>query len=106
MSTKHISGTMSVFNQYTKWHVLHQNPLCVQNDKGQLVAETGGNVYIDNATHKAHAKAIGALPELVAALRDISERGPIEGYGSQSALMLRLAGTQSIARSALAKIES
>ena len=37
------------------------------------------------------------------ALEEIAGRGPIKGYGSPSAVLLRLVGTQSIARSALAK---
>lgn len=43
--------------------------------------------------------------ELLAALKEIAERGPIDGYSSAGALRLRLVATQSIARAAIAKAE-
>ena len=54
---------------------------------------------------EANARLIAAAPELLAALKEIADRGPIDGYGSASALMLRLVGTQSIARAVIAKAE-
>ncbi len=41
--------------------------------------------------------------KLRAALEDIAQRGPVPGYGSASALLLRLVGTQSTARAALGR---
>lgn len=43
--------------------------------------------------------------ELLESLRDIAERGPVEGYTSADALKLRLVLTQTIARAAIAKAE-
>ena len=37
------------------------------------------------------------------ALEEIAERGPIDGYSAPSAILLRLVGSQSVARAALAK---
>lgn len=51
------------------------------------------------------ARMIQAVPDMIAALEEISERGPVPGYGAPSALMLRLVGTQSIARAALNKVK-
>lgn len=61
----------------------------------------------DNVKHppevqEANARLIAAAPVLLAALQEIAERGPVEGYGSPSALRLRLVATQSIARNAIA----
>ena len=39
------------------------------------------------------------------ALEEIAERGPIDGYSAPSAILLRLVGSQSVARAALAKGE-
>ncbi len=43
--------------------------------------------------------------ELLQALKEIAERGPVAGYGSADALRLRLVATQSIARQAIANAE-
>ena len=50
----------------------------------------------------ANARLIAAAPAMLAALEDIAGRGPVPGYGSAGALLVRLAGIQSIARAALA----
>jgi len=42
-----------------------------------------------------------AVPAMLAALEDIAGRGPVPGYGSAGALLVRLAGIQSMARAAL-----
>jgi hypothetical protein len=51
----------------------------------------------------ANAVLIAAAPELLAALQEIADRGPVDGYTSAGALRLRLAGSQTIARAAIAK---
>jgi len=56
----------------------------------------------DNDTAEANARLIAAAPAMLAALEDIAGRGPVPGYGSAGALLVRLAGIQSIARAALA----
>lgn len=79
-----------------------------------VYAETGGRgtrvatVFEnqDNADLVAAAPALlRECDKLREALREISTRGPVEGYRSKSALMLRLVGTQSIARAALKECE-
>jgi hypothetical protein len=52
---------------------------------------------------KADAALIATAPELLTALREIAERGPVDGYTSAAALRLRLVGIQTIARQAIAK---
>jgi hypothetical protein len=52
---------------------------------------------------KADAALIATAPELLTALREIAERGPVDGYTSAAALRLRLMGIQTIARAAIAK---
>jgi hypothetical protein len=49
----------------------------------------------------ARLKAQNAV--LLEALKEISQRGPVIGYGSADALRLRLVATQSIARAAIAQ---
>ena len=51
----------------------------------------------------AHATLSADNARLREALEEIAGRGPIKGYGSPFAVLLRLVGTQSIARAALAK---
>lgn len=41
--------------------------------------------------------------EMLKALKEIAARGPVEGYSSAGALLLRLTATQAIARAAIAK---
>lgn len=41
------------------------------------------------------------VSKLRAALTEIAQRGPVEGYSSRDAILLRLVATQSIARDAL-----
>lgn len=60
----------------------------------------------DNA--QADGELIAQAPTLLAerdklraALAEIAERGPVNGYGSRDAVLLRLVATQSIARDAL-----
>ena len=57
-------------------------------------------------TDKANLRLIASAPDLLAALKEIAERGPLDGYGSVNALRLRLVATQSIARAAIAKAET
>ena len=54
------------------------------------------------ADDEANARLIAAAPVMLAALEDIAGRGPVPGYGSAGALLVRLAGIQSLARAALA----
>jgi len=51
--------------------------------------------------HAADAALLAAAPDLLAALQEIADRGPLAGYMSASALRLRLVLTQSIARKAI-----
>jgi len=56
---------------------------------------------LDAKNRQANARLIAAAPAMLAALEDIAGRGPVPGYGSGDALLVRLAGIQSIARAAL-----
>ncbi len=58
-----------------------------------------------NTRSKEVALAIVAIPGLLAALGEIAERAPVPGYGSAGALLLRLVGTQTIARAALGAVK-
>ncbi len=49
-----------------------------------------------------YANLEARVAQLEAALAEIAERGPVIGYSSGNALRLRLIGSQSIARAALA----
>ena len=46
------------------------------------------------------------VEELIKVLEEIASRGPVPGYERADALRLRLVGTQSIARAAIARAKS
>lgn len=72
--------------------------------QGLVIDEkTGANIAV--TYDKDHAPLVAAAPAMLAALKEIAERGPVEGYSSASALRLRLVATQSIARRAIAEAE-
>jgi hypothetical protein len=73
--------------------------------KGRIICDG----YPDEQGHenmRLIVLAVNAHDELLAALKEIAERGPVDGYGSADALRLRLVATQSIARAAIAKAEN
>lgn len=66
------------------------------------ITEQDGLIWFENGTSvKGTIEQVKALPLLINALEEIADRGPVPGYGSESALRLRLVATQSIARAAL-----
>jgi len=69
---------------------------------GWGVVATCGRQSCDDGVIAANARLIAAAPAMLEALRDIAGRGPVPGYGSAGALLVRLAGIQSIARAAVA----
>lgn len=74
------------------------------NDHQGLVVdeETGANIAV--AYEKKNAPLLAAGPKFLAALREIAERGPVDGYNSIISLRLRLVATQSIARAAIQEL--
>ena len=70
-------------------------------DGSTILAMPGGSYGAGETELNANARLIAAAPAMLAALEDIAGRGPVLGYGSAGALLIRLAGIQSIARAAL-----
>lgn len=86
--------------QQSGTHIRYQkNPGGYRFEIAEVFRDVGSEVG------KANARLIAAAPEMFEALQEIANRGPVDGYGSASALRLRLVGTQSIARAILAKLE-
>jgi hypothetical protein len=79
--------------------LFYQPPVVLARGGYMTVADGLG----DGPEAEANTKLIAAAPELLAALQEIADRGPVDGYTSAGALRLRLAGSQTIARAAIAK---
>jgi len=77
----------------------------ISSEQGLVIEErTGRSVAV--AYDKADAPLLAAAPKMLAALKEIADRGPVKGYNSASALRLRLVATQSIARTTINEIEN
>jgi hypothetical protein len=50
-------------------------------------------------------KVTNQRDRLLETCREIGQRGPVDGYGSKGAILLRLVGMQSIARAAVTEYE-
>jgi hypothetical protein len=81
----------------TGLHSVHSSAGCI----AECHRGVGDCISVDE--REANARLIAAAPELLEALREIADRGPVPGYGRADALRLRLIATQTIARAAIAK---
>ena len=75
----------------------------IYGPKGEEVAGPSGFTSGHEET-QANARLIAAAPDLLAALEEIASRQiSVQGYNSPSALLLRLASVQSLARATIAR---